>query len=414
MKKIITLIMVVVVCFSFVACSNEKENNNDVIVTMSSQERYEVVEVPKDEGLIIISSATDNNYDYYVLDLGYVKCVPISSGTAIEYNGQTPINVSFEKSIVTENSISNSLTKAVNETIQTTSTGSAKFAVSQKFKYFIGETDVGVSYSRQWGTTEERSNSTSNTYETATSKAESLKTTVSYTTGENNEKAGVYRLSLVGSCDVYGFVKISCSSHKIEKIVYTFSAREDTRLKLEYDSDGSFLSDKTKKITAPDDACVASLPKPTTVINESDVEGDNDGVSTTIPLVVFNKTVRKDEYKIRGSGNYTLDEIVLNKDISSLKSSYTKLKFDISYELKEVDNCEQYISLYTSTNYTVRTETINHGGSSKNTNWSTYYISCEVDLNYIDSNMFYFKCQAENAIFKDFYIRNIQVKVLAK
>ena len=274
MKKIISLFLVIALGIGLVSCTGDDvfdslKNLSKSIVTT----RYEVITSPMNQESIMYS-ATDLEYNYYLLDLGYIKNVPLSSGVAVTYNGQTPMNISFEKTYVSETSISKALTTTAQETLTTSSSGSATFEISQKFKYRIGETTLGASYSRQWGTSEEKSNSVENTYTTANAAAEQLSSSISYTIGEHGEKSGVYRLSLIATCDAYAFITTTRDNENLKNITYTFSARDDARLQLDYDLDGDFKDGKNKFFVT--EKICKTLPIPTEQISYGSITVDNE------------------------------------------------------------------------------------------------------------------------------------------
>lgn len=360
MKKILVVLLSALLSLSMVACSEQSEtsnntNNSDMILTTIQKTRYEVISAPVEEVPVIIDSATDNEYNYYLLDLGYAKNVPISSGLTIEYNGQTPMAVTFEKSRVTQESISNSLTKAVEQMISTTSMGSAKVEVKQKFGYETwgaeSETSLGLSYSREWGTVEEKANSTSDTYTTASSATDELKSVVSYTIGEHGENEGCYRLSLIGTCDIYASIKTTLDNSTLEDIIYSFSARQDTRLKLEYDEDGLFDGYNVNKIALPENY-YKILPLP-----EKHMESGNLSESSSYvvnPTNILNKTnnltiIQDGYYGLQEKDYDVLDLSAYRKDETGEIDYFTKdyvFCFDVCVNISEKDDGYQEIYLY--------------------------------------------------------------------
>lgn len=297
MKKGIAVILVVVMVFCLVLLTCGCNTTITNAETITDAERYLTVTAPIDNGLTLVDSFTDNKYNYFFIDLGYAKNVPISPGVAVEYNGQTPITVSFEKRTITEESVSKALTKAVSESVSVTSMGSATFEVNQKFKYVVGETSVGASYSRQWGTVTDKSNSTSNTYETAVSQAEEQSTALTYTVGENDEKKGFYRLSLMGTCDIYAVVQTSRDNSSVINISYTLSARDDLKYRLEYDDDGQFDC-STDNIELPDNYYL-TLPIPT---RQAEMSSSEDNVYDSEPWYMI--AVTMDRYNCKDGSKY--------------------------------------------------------------------------------------------------------------
>ncbi|MDR0410530.1 MAG: hypothetical protein LBH75_00960 [Treponema sp.] len=102
--------------------------------------RYQTVPLQTDDGntYSLISSAkgrygymtgiegrTEYNlwrYEYYIYLLGHIERVPIVYGDAFEYNGRTPITVSYEKSHCTEESVMESTTVSLERSVTNTAT----------------------------------------------------------------------------------------------------------------------------------------------------------------------------------------------------------------------------------------------------------------------------------------------------
>lgn len=112
--------------------------------------------------------------------------------------------------------------------------------------------------------------------------------------------------------------------------------------------------------------------------------------------------------KIRGSEKYCSFDFTLNRSIDELRrAGYKKLSINFSVDIKEVDDCYQYVYLlgkgacYADERLT----------ASKS--WQTYWLSAEIDLDNINSETLTIKVQAENKIFKDFYVGTVYVKATA-
>ncbi len=203
---------------------------------------------------------------------------------------------------------------------------------------------------------------------------------------------------------------------------------------ISFNVNGGSLSDGTKQVTY---GSAFSLPVPTRegytfdgwfYIGKRVTDKMGNGVSewniassvavsagwNLLPAEVFNATIRTGSHKINGSGHYTTDTFTLTKDLEMMRTmGFSKLTVTVNYEIKEVDNCYQKIYLYDSEGVSIWSEKIEHGGSSTNKNWGTHSFTCEISLSSLKSNVWTFKCQAENAIFKDFYIGTVSVTVTA-
>lgn len=122
-------------------------------------------------------------------------------------------------------------------------------------------------------------------------------------------------------------------------------------------------------------------------------------------------TLRTNSQKINGSGHYTEDKFDLPESIESYKTKgYKRIKIQLKVALKEVDNCYQYFKLYNN-GVMIKSSKVSHGGSEKNTSWEDHYWDIDLSLSDLESDSFTFRCQAENALFKDFFIGNVSVQI---
>lgn len=232
-------------------------SNTEIDTTLNkSRDRYSVSNAPLTNGVPpLMASYTDNLNNYYLVDGGYIKNTPIVTGPVVGFNGVTPISVTFEESSVTTEKVEESLTKTISESLSEISTGSASFNIGVEAGTENFKVNLGAEYSRQWGTTEENSNSTANTYSVASEVSKSIKNTISYSIGEHGETVGYYRLSMVSTCDVYYLVSTSRDNSKLIEINIVLCARSNSvRFIIEYSEDGSFgKTSDSNKLSWPDD-----------------------------------------------------------------------------------------------------------------------------------------------------------------
>ena len=146
---------------------------------------------------------------------------------------------------------------------------------------------------------------------------------------------------------------------------------------------------------------------------------------TTQTLVIFNSVILEKEFKCNGSGAYKDLDIKFGKSINALKNDgYEKIRIEATYELAEADDCYQTISIHDSSRDLYKKK-FSHGGfkaytsgiflqnNTKTATFGEYKIDETYDINTIFEDTLYFKVQAENARYRDFYIRNVSVKVTA-
>lgn len=155
-----------------------------------------------------------------------------------------------------------------------------------------------------------------------------------------------------------------------------------------------------------------------TIFNDSNFENLSTEKTTTLyakwsaNIISYDViTLRTGNQKINGSGHYTEDNFSLSDSIKNyINKGYKKIKIQLKVDLKEVDNCYQYFKLYNN-GVMVQSVTKSHGGSTKNTSWGSHDWDIVLSLSALGSNSFTFRCQAENALFKDFYIGTVTAQI---
>jgi hypothetical protein len=213
--------------------TNPSDNGIDTSLTSS----YEIIAAPQPNSLpIIMESATDGKNNYYLLDIGIVNNVLLSYGDIIKYTGQTPLTVEFKRSSVTEKKVEESVSRTVSESIQETDMNELGGKFGIELDIYGQKIITEINYSRTWGTTTDKTNSTTNTYTTANSIAKGLEKTITYTVGEHGEAVGFYRLSLFAACDIYFFLKTNIDNSQLVECTAIMCARPNHYFALEYDA----------------------------------------------------------------------------------------------------------------------------------------------------------------------------------
>lgn len=132
-------------------------------------------------------------------------------------------------------------------------------------------------------------------------------------------------------------------------------------------------------------------------------------------LTVFEGTIRSGEAKVAGSGKICSAGFVLNKTINQLKDvGFNQVRIIINYQLREQDNCYIYVNLYDENNRSLYNRRVEHGGDNINYSYATYTIEQSYSLDELVSNSFRIQFQAENKIYKDFYVGTVTGKVIAE
>jgi hypothetical protein len=187
--------------------------------------------VEDSDDYVLASSGKDakNTVHYYLYYLGYVESVPIAYKTAYYYNGTTPITITFEKSLVNEKTITESTTKTKENTTTTSTSATVGVSFGGEAGFLLfGKAHTNVNIAATVGGEWASTISTSNTLETAETKAEGVTETIEATIGEHGEAPGNYRYALFGVTDVYVLYAVDPASREIREATFTTCARESS------------------------------------------------------------------------------------------------------------------------------------------------------------------------------------------
>jgi hypothetical protein len=198
--------------------------------------RYETVSVSTasraadggNPGYVLVNSGYKGDTYYYLYYLGYVKNTPIAYRPSLYYDGTTPITITFEKSDVTEETITES-TERTKEFTSTVHVG-LKATVGAEAEGGVIFTKAKVTASIEAEVSHEWANmtSTSNTLETARMEAEGLTDGFSVTIGDHGEAEGSYRYALFSITDAYVLYEVPKGSADAQTATFTTCARANT------------------------------------------------------------------------------------------------------------------------------------------------------------------------------------------
>ncbi|MBO4962526.1 MAG: hypothetical protein J6C97_01985 [Clostridia bacterium] len=296
-KKVFTLALAILFSLIiFVGCSNNGNTNSSSLnvptlsqpsvsnpnSTSSSDsgnqegtvlfERNLVVSAPAND-IIIAYAFEDEDYNYYMIDLGYVKNALVSSGNVFEYNsnyvGQT---ISLDSTITSEESISKGLTETVSKTVSKTEMNSVEVGVGIKKNAKIGEVSAHLNYTRTWGTVTDNQNSVASSTETTESFGNSLGNSYSYSF-KAGDKAGYYRYAIYGVADIYLVLTTTKDNQTIISAENFASVRNNLSsplfVKFEYSEslEGFMGEDSYTKLGLPSNFDLSMLPLPSVAIS---------------------------------------------------------------------------------------------------------------------------------------------------
>lgn len=413
MKKrlFVIVVLVVVTLMGLVGCNSNGHASLDVFARTDAFRTTQQT----DEITFANSVNVDGKYYVYYFYLGTIQDVPVYSSYTLQYSVDEEVAFMFSESSREE------LTKSVSRSSETVDMHSYEGGfdvkiggeISSEVNLLVKNVKRSISVSAEtdhrwtsnWGTIVNDTETTIEYYLKETTS--SLASKVVFSEENGFKKGNYYRKTFFETVDAYGVLVYDIEND-------TYSADDDflfknsgRMLRWEESADGNFEYQPTKNLLFDLDAAIeyAKNHKPTEKLATT---------STVEPLTLVDGAVRTGYVKINGSSAYNDSSINLGKTTKELREmGYTKLDISISYDIKEVDNCQQRVFLYTADGYEIYRETIEHGGSKQLQKWGTHYITKQADLSKFDSNQLYFRCQAENKIFKDFYLGTVRVKIVA-
>ena len=301
-KILICLLIIILIAVTLTACKPkevETENNNNVDSSFVSDVLCAKPVAPNGNETKILDSYTDNKYNYYLLDAGYIKNVFISTLAQVEYTGAP---ISFSKSITSTSQVAKSLTETVSNSYYFSNSYSEKTSIAAEETFKAGFDGLGVEFTAKQGLEWEWSESSSQTTtKSAANTSETVKIysdaqTVSYSFGVNMAAKGRYRYAIYSDCDVYYRVKTSTDRQTLYGIDVDVCARvEDYFIRSEYSKDGNFKVKVDDDIVFADDF-YKNLP-PTTNSTPTEIDkSENDYVnfgggngSALNPYIISNK-----------------------------------------------------------------------------------------------------------------------------
>jgi hypothetical protein len=270
---------------------------------------------------IVLASYTDGTSNFYLVDVGHISDMYISTIAAVDYTG---VPVDFTKTITNTTTYTTSLTQTISESIAFSTTLGVKVGIGAEFKAkipFVGDFTAKASLEESWSATisQTGSKSTSNTATTATQYADSQ--TVKYQFGANDHPTGRYRYAVYGVCDVYFILKTSLDNQTLQGWETSVCARpNDYFVRSEYAANGVFTNEPTGTIDF-DENFYKNL--------------------SSIPITDF-KTSHSETRSVNGDrdidniGHSSKDE-TFEPDLPILRLKqfgYTKLRIDVSFDYR--------------------------------------------------------------------------------
>lgn len=401
MKKIFyKLLFLTCLCFVFILCSCDSNNTSKMFVEKETLNFISNKQSSSNSYDLVYSGIDSNDNCYYTFDLGLVKNVPVDSSEPLYFRLETIMdtNFTFETTTVTTTSIQKSSSWVENRLEYDHHIAGFNFSMSQSITGHIGAS-ISKSFGMQFY--QDNTSTTTSTGEIITSGEQITSSKTINVDFSNITELGDYRISNVMDFEV--FVIVVKSPDGTIKYDYLTLAKSGVYLLYEFSTSGF-----DKKISFDDlsfDCTIVNeLPKPTQIINvDENLQIDKK------ELVVFDAKIYADYEKLYGSGREKKIDFTLIKSYNELLNlGYKQINIHFTVDLKEVDNCYQYITLFNN-DYIIYEQTVKDATKS----WKQYSFDKTMDLKLLYGNTFAIRVKAENKIFKDFYVGSIYVKVTA-
>ena len=179
---------------------------------------------------------------YFLYYMGFINSAPIAFREAVHFTGVTPVTVSFTQTEQTSEMVSHALSQSFSETVSRTGTVGASVSVSASGGFApFASVEVSASASVSMAISRGQTWSSSDTFTVANTRIRGLSQTLSATIGNNNEPAGNYRWSLMGTTDVFLMVRVDSNTHQVIDAEVIHAVREATLAwRLEFSPDIGF------------------------------------------------------------------------------------------------------------------------------------------------------------------------------
>jgi hypothetical protein len=323
---------------------------------------------------VVLDSYTDGTKNYYLIDVGYVRNVYVSTILRGYFNGMTPVFLS--KTTITTSTVTEALTQTISEsiTISNTQTGKVDVETAWKKKFpVVGEFSAKLNL--EWTGSWTNSKTSSKSTETSVSKTESKmeECTTSITIGGHGEPEGYYRYALYTICDVYFIISTSPDNDRLLSWETAVCARDSESSyidHMDYSADAIFdNSPDGKEITFAEDF-YKNLPKPTST---------EPPFNTSQTISTDFKTIRTNTVRITSGYIFDNPVDVVNFDVFGVnlnqlkQNGYMTVSFYFQLNIREIKNGNQYIFLYSSkknsVEYLLSQLFVEHSPGKEDTNW---------------------------------------------
>lgn len=366
------------------------------------------------QNLKILDSMTDGEKNYYLLDVGYIKDLYLSTIATVNYTG---VPLSYTLTSSSQTSYTSSLTESVSKSVTVSDSNQHTVGLSKGIRFGIKSiADVSIQANYEWSGTWTNSETSGKSIEnTETGAREYAKSqTYSFNFGKDTDPKGKYRYALYGVCDIYFVVTTNRNNTELIDWEAQSCARPgEYMISVEFtESNTEFINDTEGTIDIRDDFYKA-LPLPTEKVQETDGPIKYDAIKYT-------KTVRTRKTVIYNGHNNVTDTIIFSfaQDADELeKKGYNVFSIKLSFEIKEYRTSPDLfngIEIQDKSGDTVKDwKYARHRGD-----WEWYMIEInDIPMSrfYMENNEFKVKLKyyCRNSNFQDWYLGDVKIEITA-
>ncbi|MDR3020071.1 MAG: hypothetical protein LBU66_04115, partial [Treponema sp.] len=269
----------------------EKGNDTIAIEVTGNKSYRSTSDTASFKYLPVIYADREGGSNNYLIYLGRIDNVPITSGTAMYYDGRTPITVSRTASTAVEEMVLESVETAVSVTTVTTSIKQRQSGINFKIGFDFFGTGARAKITNTIQNSTMTGRSITDTSITTQTKIEKSSDIVGVTVGNNDEPVGRYRLTLFATTDVYLTVRLNEDNtgffkDELPPIISVCARESSFTYQLDYDPNttGDFgRLEEGEMLPIPDDFSALPLPPGTPQFVAVGISGriahSNDGIN---------------------------------------------------------------------------------------------------------------------------------------
>ena len=424
MKKITTIlttyILAFITVFAFIGCGSHdaiSDGGSSNTVNRASEMRAistKCVVEKSDDCLDVIESFYDNDYNYWIFDMGLLIDVPLDN--VFQYYKYSGGNVNYKYS--TTETTANSIKRNTQQSSTRATNWSNSDKVSVKGGVNFGKKDVwGVTielgYDHTWNYGGSESTSWSRSFESCEQKSATEAKCIDIAFDENCPY-GYYSYRYVGAIEVFATVIQDRASK--EYFITTYTCVKAFGYSLDYDPNSLLFDNYDENKFDFDLSVINTLEEPTQYVN---IDGSSVNKPNVVQKqVIYDEIIRTGTTTIYNRNHNVIDTVNFNYPYVKLETNgFTKVNISLTVDIKEYRKSSDLyngIDIQDKSGNSVRDwQYKRHKGD-----WETY----QIDVNNLDLFKFYMgdnkfklrvKYYCKNSNFQDWYLGTVRVKVIA-